>query len=175
MRRPWMAVAVAAAILAATTAGGLLIAACSGTSGSASDTAQVAGGTPGEPPDVSSLFATALDALVQDGTITSDQESAVIEALSSSPPGGGQGAQPSPGATPPSGQTPGAGETPPGDGQQGAVPDPSRMFGSTLDSLVGDGTITSSQKAAISEALSSAMQQARPGQQETSAIRAQTS
>ena len=39
------------------------------------------------------------------------------------------------------------------------MPDPSQMFGSTLDDLVSDGTITSAQETAISEALSSAMQQ----------------
>ena len=52
---------------------------------------------------MSSLFTQALDPLVEDGTITSDQESTVIDAL-------GvrrrrrrrrQGGQPSPGATPP--------------------------------------------------------------------------
>ena len=48
------------------------------------------------------------------------------------------------------------------------MPDPSQMFGSALDGLVSDGTITSSQETAISEALSSAMQQAGPGRQQTS-------
>jgi competence protein ComGC len=117
---------------------------------------------------MSSTFAEALDPLVSDGTITSEQESAVIDALSSAGPGGAQGqGQPSPEATPASGQAPSSGGTPPA-GQQGSMPDASQMFGSTLDELVGDGTITASQQSAISEALSSAMQQAGPGQQGSS-------
>jgi hypothetical protein len=163
-----------AAILAAATAGGLLIAACGSSSGSASDTTQAAGGVTGQPPDMSSLSTTALDPLVQDGTISSDQESAVIEALSSTMPGGGQGGQPSPGATPPSGEMPGAGATPPSSGQLESMPDAGQMFGSALDGLVSDGTITSSQQTAIGEALSSAMQQAGPGQQQASASSSQS-
>jgi hypothetical protein len=174
MRRPLAAIAAAVAILAAATAGGLLIAACGGSSDSASATqTATAEGSGGQPLDMSSMFAQALDPLVTDGTITSDQESAVIDALSSSGPGGaqGQGGQPSPGATPPSGEMPSDGATPPSGGQQGSMPDPSQMFDSTLDGLVDDGTITASQQTAISEALSSAMQQAGPGQQSsTSAV-----
>jgi hypothetical protein len=48
------------------------------------------------------------------------------------------------------------------------MPDPSQMFGTALDALVSDGTITSSQETAISEALSSAMQQGGPGRQQSS-------
>jgi hypothetical protein len=174
MRRPLVAVAVAVVILAAATAGGFLIAGCGGSSGSASATQTAAAGPGGQAPDMSSLFAQALDPLVQDGTITRDQESAVIDALGSAGPGGqapgGQpsGGQLSPGATPPSGQMPSPGATPPSGGQQGSLPDPSQMFSSALDGLVSDGTITASQETAISEALSSAMQQAGPGQQQTS-------
>ena len=84
MRRPLVAVAVAVVILAAATAGGFLIAACGGSSGSASTTQTAAAGPAGQAPDMSSLFAQALDPLVEDGTITSDQESAVIDALGSS-------------------------------------------------------------------------------------------
>lgn len=164
MRRPLVAVAIAAAILAAATTGGLLLAACGSSSGSAG-TAQAAGASGGQRPDMSAMFTAALDPLVQDETITSAQESDVIEALSQSMPVGGQAGQPSPAATPPSGQTPGAGATPPSGGQQGSAPDPSRMFGSTLKNLVSDGTITSAQKTAIGETLSSAMQQSGPGQQ----------
>jgi len=165
MRRPLVAVAVAAVILAAALAGGFVLAAC-GSSDDASATQAAATGTAGQPPDMSSMFAQALDPLVEDGTITSDQESAVIEALGPSGPGGqgGQpsGGQPSPGATPP------AGATPPGGGQQGSMPDPSQMFGTALDDLVSAGTITSAQQTAISEALSSVMQQGAPGQQQSS-------
>jgi hypothetical protein len=170
MRRSIAAVAVAVAMLAAVTAGGLLIAACGGSSDSGSTTqAATAAGPGGQMPDMSAMFTTALDPLVTDGTITSDQESTVISALSSAGPGGqGQAGQPSPGATPPSGQVPSGGATPPSGGQQGSRPDASQMFGSTLDGLVSDGTITASQQTAISEALSSAMQQAGPGQQQSS-------
>jgi hypothetical protein len=169
MRRPIVAVAVAALILAAVTVAGFGIAACGSSSDSA--TAQAATGAPGggQAPDMSAMFTTALDPLVKDGTITSDQESTVIDALSSSTPGGGQGQggqMPSPGATPPSGQAPSDGATPPSV-TQGSAPDPSQMFSSALDSLVSDGTITSAQKTAITEALSSAMQQNAPGGQQS--------
>jgi hypothetical protein len=170
MRRPLAAIAAAVVILAAATAGGLLLAACGGSS-DAADSAQTAaaGGPGGQPPDMSSMFAEALDPLVEAGTITSDQETAVISALGSAGPGGaqGQGGQPSPGATPPSGQMPDDGATPPSGGQQGSMPDASQMFDSTLDGLVSDGTITASQQTAISEALSSAMQQGGSTQQQS--------
>jgi hypothetical protein len=170
MRRPLVAVAIAVAILAAATTGGLLLAACGSSSGSASTTqAAATNASGGQAPDMSATFTAALDPLVKAGTITSAQESTVIDALSSSMPSGGQGGQPSAGATPPSGQTPAAGATPPSGGTQGSKPDASQMFSSTLDGLVSDGTITSAQETAISKALSSAMQQAGPsGQQQTS-------
>jgi hypothetical protein len=171
MRRPIAAVAVAALILAAVTVAGFGIAACGSSSDSATTTQAADAGAPGDgqAPDMSALFTQALDPLVQDGTITRDQESAVIDALASSMPGrgGGQGGQmPSPGATPPGGQMPSDGATPPG-GAQGSMPDPSEMFGAALDTLVSDGTITSAQETAIAEALSSAMQQGGPGGQQS--------
>jgi len=163
-----VAVALAAVILAAALAGGFVLAAC-GSSDDADATQAAATGPAGQAPDMSSMFAEALDPLVEDGTITSDQESAVIEALGSGGPGGQPaGGQPSPGATPPSGEMPAAGATPPSGGQQGSMPDPSQLFGTALDDLVSAGTITSSQETAISEALSSAMQQGGPGRQQTS-------
>ena len=56
------------------------------------------------------------------------------------------------------------------------MPDAGQMFSSTLDDLVSDGTITSAQETAISEALSSAMQNAGPGgQQQTSTGSTQSS
>jgi hypothetical protein len=170
MRRPLAAVAVAVVLLAAVTAGGLLIAACGSSSTTSTAQTATAGNAGGQPPDMTSVLSTALDPLVSDGTITSSQESAVISALSSAGPGGAQGqaGQPSPGATPPSGQAPSAGATPPSGGQQGSMPDPSQMFSSQLKSLVSDGTITASQQTTISEALSSAMQQAGPGRQQSS-------
>jgi hypothetical protein len=170
MRRPIVAVAVAALILAAATAAGLGLAACGGSSGTAT-TQAAATGAPGggQPPDMSAMFTQALDPLVEDGTITSDQETAVVEALASAMPGpGGQGGQmPSYGATPPSGQMPSPGATPQGGvPQQGSMPAPSQMFSSALDSLVSDGTITAAQGTAIAEALGAAMQQGGPGGQQ---------
>jgi hypothetical protein len=167
MRRPIVAVVAAVVILAAATTGGLLLAACGSSSGSASTTQAAATNAPGgQPPDMSSVFSSALDPLVKAGTITGDQESTVIDALASSLPSGGQGGlggQPSPGATPPSGQMPSSGATPPSGGQQGSAPDAGQMFSATLDGLVTDGTITSAQETAISKALSSAMRNAAPG------------
>ena len=167
MRRPIFAVVIAVVVLAAATTGGLLLVACGSSSGSASTTEAAATNAPGgQAPDMSSTFSSALDPLVKAGTITSDQESTVVDALTSSMPSGGQGGQPSPGATPASGQAPSSGATPPGGGQQGSAPDAGQMFSSTLDGLVSDGTITSAQETAISKALSSAMQNAGPGAQQ---------
>ncbi len=169
MRRPIVAVAVAALILAAATSAGLGLAACGDSSGTAAQAAATGAPGGGQPPDMSVMFTQALDPLVEDGTMTSDQETAVVEALASSMPGpGGQGAQmPSSGATPPSGQMPSPGAAPQGGvPQQGSMPDPSQMFSSALDSLVSDGTITAAQEAAIAEALGAAMQQGGPGGQQ---------
>ena len=173
MRRPIVAVLVAALILAAATAAGLGLAACGDSSGAASTTqAAATGGAGGQPPDMSAMFTQALDPLVEDETITADQETAVIERLTSSMPGpGGQGQggqMPGDGATPPSGQLPSSGATPQGGmPSQGSMPDPSEMFSSALAALVDDGTITSAQEAAITEALGAAMQQGGPGRQST--------
>ena len=180
MRRPIVAVVVAVVILAAATTGGLLLVACGSSSGSASTTQAAATNAPGgQAPDMDSTFSAALDPLVEAGTITGDQESTVIDALTSSMPSGGQGGQggrPSPGATPLSGQMPSSGATPPSGGRQGSAPDASQMFSSTLDGLVTDGIVTSAQETAISKALSSAMQNAGPsGQQRTSASSTQSS
>ena len=165
MRRPIIAVAVAVLILAAATAAGLGISAC-GSSTTTATTQAAAGGAPagGQAPDMSAAFTTALDPLVKAGTITSDQESAVIDSLTSSMPGGQGGQAPGSGSTPPSGSMPSPGATPQGGGSQGTMPDPSQMFSSALDKLVSGGTITSAQETAISKALSSAMQ-GGPGQQ----------
>jgi len=163
MRRPIIAVAVAVLILAATTAAGLGISACGSSATTA--TTQAATGAPGDrqAPDMSAAFTTALDPLVKAGTITSDQESTVLDALSSSMPGGQGGQAPSSGSTPPSGSMPSPGATPRG-GSTGAMPDPSQLFSTALDKLVSKGTITSAQETAISKALSSAMQ-VGPGRQ----------
>jgi hypothetical protein len=171
MRRPIIAVAVAVLILAVATAAGLGISAC-GSSAATAATQAAATGAPGggQAPDMSATFTTALDPLVKAGTITSDQESAVVDALKSSMPGDGQGGQaPGSGSTPPSGSMPSPGATPQG-GSKGTRPDPSQLFSSALDKLVSNGTITSAQETAISKALSSAMPNAGPGgQQQASA------
>lgn len=167
MRRPIVAVALAAVIIATVTVAGFGIAACGSSSDSTSTTPAASGSPGGQMRDMSAMFTEALDPLVEDGTITSDQESTVIEALTSSMPGGGQGPgqggqAPSDGATPPSdGQTPAAGASPPSGGQQGGPGQGGDMFSSALDSLVSDGTITSAQEEAISDALGSVMQQGR--------------
>jgi hypothetical protein len=169
MRRPIVAVAAAALILAVATAAGLGLAACGSSSGTAT-TQAAATGAPGggQPPDLRAVFTQALDPLVEDGTITSDQEAAVTEALTTSMPGpGGEGRAgqaPSSGAAPSGGQMPTPGATPQGGvPQQGSMPEPSQMFSPALDSLVSDGTITSAQQTAITEALSAVMRQGSPG------------
>jgi hypothetical protein len=159
MRRPTMAVAVAALILAAATLGGFALASCGGSSGG-STTEAAASGLPGggQMPDASAMFTQALDPLVEAGTITSEQEAAVVAALASSMPAGGGMGQ---GGRPPSpGAQPSAGATPP----SGSIPDPGQMFSSALDGLVAAGTITAEQESAISAALSSAIPQGGPGQ-----------
>ena len=163
MRRPIIAVAAAVLILAATTAAGLGISACGSSATTATTQAAATGAPGGQAPDMSAAFTAALDPLVKAGTITSDQESTVLDALSSSMPGGQGGQAPSSGSTPPSGSMPSPGATPRG-GSTGAMPDPSQLFSTALDKLVSKGTITSAQETAISKALSSAMQ-GGPGRQ----------
>ncbi len=93
--------------------------------------------------DMAAVFQQALDPLVDDGTITAQQEDAVLAAITASMPAGGpQGAQES---SPPS--TP---EERPG---------PGAMFSSALDDLVDDGTLTAAQSEAVLAALSAAMPQ----------------
>jgi hypothetical protein len=156
-------IAVMAAAVAAATAGGVL-AGCgsSGTTQAAAQSAQPGGGTG----MMSNTFNTALQSLVDDGTITVDQKTAVLKALSSAMSQGGPGAQgaapgetrPSPGATPPGGGQQGQAPS----GAQGGAPDMSSMFSSALDDLVSAGTITSAQQTAIVEVLSSAKPQGVP-------------
>jgi hypothetical protein len=151
-----VAVIIAVLIIAATAAVGATLAACgsSDTSAKAAATAPPGGG---QRPDMTSMVTQALDPLVEKGTITSDQETAVVAAISASLPSGGApgqggtppgaGAQPSPGATPNGGAPP-----------SGSRADPSALFTSTLDALVQKGTITATQEKAIVAALSAGMQ-----------------
>lgn len=53
----------------------------------------------GGPPDMSSTFSSALDDLVNSGTITSAQQTAIVEALTATMPQGGPGGGASPAAT----------------------------------------------------------------------------
>jgi len=146
MRRKIMVVVAVALIVAAASAAGLALTACGSSSGVAAETQAAAPG--GQPADMSATFTQALDPLVQDGTITSDQQSAVIKALEASAPSSGA---PPAGPTPAEGSAPAAGSTPP------PMPDPAQMLSSTLDPLVDDGTISSAQETAIIEALSSVL------------------
>jgi competence protein ComGC len=154
------AVAAAAATIAGMTAG------C-GDSATTTEAAQSAQPTAGV--SMANRFGTALQSLVDDGTITASQKTAVVEALSSAGPQGGPGGQgDAQGGTPPGGAR---SASPPSDaqqgqppeGMQGGAPDMSGMFGSALDDLVSAGTITSAQKAAILETLTSAMTQGGAG------------
>jgi hypothetical protein len=155
MRRPYVAVAIAALILAATVAAGAAITAC-GSSGFTAKAAATAPPGGGQRPDMSGMFTQALDSLVDKGTITSDQEAAVVKAITAAMPSGGApgqggtppsaGAQPSPGATPNSGSAP-----------SGSRPGLGAMFTTALDALVSKGTITATQEKAIAAALSAGM------------------
>ena len=149
MRRPYVAVAIAALILAATVAAGAAITAC-GSSGPATKAAATAPPGGGQRPDMSSMFTQALDPLVKKSTISADQETAVVKAISASMPSGGAPGQ---GGAPPS-----AGAQPsPGAAPSGSRPGPSAMFTAALDALVGKGTITATQEKAIVAALAAGM------------------
>ena len=146
MRKKITAIVAVVLIVAAAGVAGLALTAC----GSSSEAAAV-GGQPasgGQPADMSAAFTEALDALVQDGTITSDQQSAVIKGLEASAPNAG---------APPAGSQSGEGGAPAEGGTPPARPDPTEMFSSALDALVDDGTISSAQETAILTALSSAL------------------
>lgn len=160
MRRPLGTALVAASLALATAAACIGVGACGGSS-NAGEQAQAGPSGMSQPngqtADPSALFRKQLDTLVTRGTITSAQEDAVVAALKESlaqsrPPGAGAspGTQPTPGGQPSAGMRP---------------PDPSTMFSAALDALVKAGTITSAQKTAIADALSSVMGAALPGAQ----------
>lgn len=130
-----------------------------GCGGSTAATANVPGpGTSGMPRgqgpgDMSDALSDALDALVDDGTITSAQKTAVVEALSK-----GTRAEPSQDGTPPA--APPQASPPPADRDPAAkaqAPGGAVMFADALDALVKDGTITSAQADAISQAIADAV------------------
>jgi hypothetical protein len=91
---------------------------------------------------MSGVVSDALDALVDDGTITGTQKAAVVEAFGRGPQGGRPQASPPPAQREPAtkGQAPGG-----------------EMLASVLDSLVEDGTLTSAEADAISQAIADLM------------------
>jgi hypothetical protein len=127
-------------------AASLAFGACGGSTGS---TAAVPAGQPGgpqaggAPADLSTVVGDALDGLVDDGTITTAQQTAIVEALGEDPRGDGPQASP-----PPSPQEPAA---------KGQPPSGDDMAATVLDGLVEDDTLTSAQADAISQALADAM------------------
>ena len=152
MRRSIRA-ALAASLLLAVGVSGFALAACGGSSTSDAQAQAVPAGAPsgmpqasGQMGDPSTMIAGQLDALVKDGTITSDQQTAVAAAIKASMAGGSsgasQGAPPSPGASPQAGAQP---------------PDRGAMFSTALAALVEKGTITAVQQAAIEAALTQGM------------------
>jgi hypothetical protein len=173
MRSPYVAVGIAGLILAAFTGTGIAISGCGSSSGSASAGVSAQNQPVG---DMSSQITKLLDPLVENGTITSSQESAVLEALASAMGNGPGGATPSPGATPPAGAQPTPGATPPSGAQApsgGQAPQggrgPTAMFSKALASLVSDGTISATQKTAIVKALSAGLQGGPSGGQQPTA------
>lgn len=95
-----MAVAVTALILAAATVGGFAIAACGDSSDGTAKAAVSGPSGGGQTPDMSAACTQALDRLVEQGTITSEQADAVLDALAAAMPSPGaqpQGELPSPG------------------------------------------------------------------------------
>lgn len=143
------------ALVAATAALLTIAAGCGSTpASSASDmsaTTTNPGGPNGGPGDMASVFATALDALVEKGTITAGQEEAIVAALANNRPAAPQGGAPVAGspASPPA---------QPGEAS-GTRPDPSSMLSSAIDELVTAGTITSAQAETVLAAVSDAMPQ----------------
>jgi len=129
-------------------AASLALGACGGSMASTA-TAPVPGQS-GMPPggqaprDISTVVSDALDALVDDGTITGAQKAAVVEAFSQGPQDDGQ-----PQASPPPMQQDPA--------TKAQAPGGDDMIASVLESLVEDGTITSAQADAISQVITDAM------------------
>jgi hypothetical protein len=104
------------------------------------------------PGDMSAMISDALDALVDDGTLTASQKTAVVEALGEGAPAavpqGGTPPTQQPQASPPTGQDPAT---------KAQAPGGADMFADALDALVEDGTVTSAQADAISQAITDAL------------------
>jgi len=155
MHRSTRAVVLAASLLLTIGASGFALTACGGSSVADAQAQAVATGVTqasGSMGDPSDAIAQRLAALVEDGTITSAQQAAVVAAVKASMPGGSggapQGAPPSPGAQPPQGAQP---------------PDQGAMFSTALDALVEKGTITAAQQTAIEAALTQGVPNAPGG------------
>ena len=151
MHRSTRAVVLAASLLLTIGVSGFALTACGGSSVADAQAQAVGTGTTqanGSMGDPSDAIAQRLAALVEDGTITSAQQAAVVAAVKASMPGGSggapQGAPPSPGAQPPQGTQP---------PQVAQPPDQGAMFSTALDALVEEGTITAAQQTAIEAAL----------------------
>jgi hypothetical protein len=149
MHRSTRAVVLAAALLLTVGLSGFALAACGGTSATEAQAQAAPSGMPqanGRMGDPSAMIAQQLDALVADGTITGDQQTAVSAAIKASLPAGSggtpQGAPPSPGVQPSAGAQPSR---------------PGAMFSAALDALVEKGTITAVQQTAIEAALTQGM------------------
>lgn len=95
---------------------------------------------------MAAMLKNALDGLVDENTLTTAQESAILDALTASQPGDQGGGQP-----------PARGSPPKLSDGQTQRPDMSSAFSSVLDTLVADGTITSAQRRAVLDALKAVM------------------
>ena len=149
MRRwPRGVIAVVATALLVTT-GILVLVGCGGSSSTASRPNRP--GFNGQWGGFGTILTRQLDPLVQKGTITSDQEKAVVTAFENVIASRMQGGQ----SPYQGGQAPYQGGQSPAPGTQQQRPQRGAMFASVLASLVKNGTITSAQSKAISQALMS--------------------
>ena len=149
-----LAVAVAVAYVA------LTVSSSNSSSGAAN------GPQPGQPPmgrqaGGGEFLSSALEKLVDDGTITADQEQAIEDAFANArPQGGGAQSPPDAGAQ---GESAGGGQNPPASGAQGAPAAGSNPFSGVLDDLVSNGTLTEKQAQAVEDALTAARPTNAPG------------
>ena len=149
MRRWTRGAAALGAVALFVTTGTLVLAGCGGKSATAGRPNRP--GFNGQWGGLGTVLAKQLDPLVQKGTITSDQEKAVVAAFQNVIAGRMQGGQ----APYQGGQPPTQGGQSPAPGVQQQQPRGGAMFASVLAALVKSGTITSAQSEAISQALMS--------------------
>ena len=149
MRRWTRGAAALGAVALFVTSGTLVLAGCGGKSATAGRPNRP--GFNGQWGGLGTMLARQLDPLVQKGTITSDQEKAVVAAFQKVIAGRMQSGQ----APYQGGQAPYQGGQSPAPGVQQQRPQRGAMFASVLAALVKNGTITSAQSEAISQALMS--------------------